>query len=128
MAEFPTEHAFSFFKWLINPETIATISLYGSGLSLAGRYLWKKLEAKQDADLKNLKNDVKNLSDNFDASMTAMSRDMLRIQIVTGIHSGKLSPGEITMLYDQYKSKGGNSYISRIVEDYLEEKLHERNR
>ena len=123
MDKFPTEHAFNFFKWLFNPVTISTLSVYGTIVGFAGRWAWKKLEAKQNEDLANMKSDIKDLSNNVNDSMITIERDMLRLQIITGIHSGRLSPGEVTMLYDQYKDKGGNSYISRIVDDYLEETL-----
>ena len=92
-------------------------------MGLAGRWVWKKLEAKQNEDLDNMKTDIKDLSDNVNDSMMTIQRDILRLQIITGINSGRLSMGEVTMLYDQYKDKGGNSYISRIVNDYLEETL-----
>ena len=82
-----------------------------------------KLETKQNEDLANMKSDIKDLSNNVNDSMITIQRDMLRLQIITGINSGRLSPGEVTMLYDQYKDKGGNSYISRIANDYLEETL-----
>lgn len=123
MDNFPTEHAFNFFKWLFNPVTMATLSAYGTGIGIAGRWAWKKLEAKQDKDLATVKSDIKDLSNNLDDSMLMIQRDMLRLQIITGINSGRLSAGEVTMLYDQYKDKGGNSYISRVVNDYLEEIL-----
>ena len=123
MDNFPTEHAFNFFKWLLNPVTISTLSVYGTGVGFAGRWAWKKLEAKQNEDLVNMKTDIKDLSNNVNDSMLLIQRDMLRLQIITGINSGRLSAGEVTMLYDQYKDKGGNSYISRIVNDYLEETL-----
>ena len=120
---FPTEHAFNFFKWLFNPVTISSLSVYVTGIGLAGRWAWKKLEAKQDSDLANMKSDIKDLSDNVNDSMQLIQRDMLRLQIITGINSGRLSVGEVTMLYDIYKAKGGNSYISRVVNDYLEEEI-----
>ena len=123
MDNFPTEHAFNFFKWLLDPVTISKLSIYGTSIGFAGRWAWKKLEAKQDKDLANMKSDIKDLSNNVNDSMLMIQRDMLRLQIITGINSGRLSAGEITMLYDQYKDKGGNSYISRIVNDYLEETL-----
>lgn len=81
------------------------------------------MEAKQNEDLVNMKSDIKDLSDNVNDSMMTIQRDMLRLQIITGINSGRLSAGEVTMLYDSYKSKGGNSYISRVVNDYLEEEI-----
>ena len=123
MDNFPTEHAFNFFKWLFDPVTISKLSVYGTSIGFAGRWAWKKLEAKQDNDLANMKSDIKDLSENVNDSMLMIQRDMLRLQIITGINSGRLSAGEITLLYDQYKDKGGNSYISRIVNDYLEESL-----
>ena len=123
MDKFPTEHAFNFFKWLLNPVTISSLSVYVTAIGFAGRWAWKKLEAKQNEDLVNMKTDIKVLSDNVNDSMMIIQRDMLRLQIITGINSGRLSAGEVTMLYDQYKDKGGNSYISRIVNDYLEETL-----
>ena len=123
MNNFPTEHAFNFFKWLFDPVTISKLSVYGTSIGFAGRWAWKKLEAKQDNDLANMKSDIKDLSENVNDSMLMIQRDMLRLQIITGINSGRLSAGEITLLYDQYKDKGGNSYISRIVNDYLEETL-----
>ena len=123
MDNFPTEHAFNFFKWLLNPAIISTLTVYGTSIGFAGRWAWKKLEAKQNEDLANMKSDIKDLSNNVNDSMLMIQLDMLRLQIITGINSGRLSAGEVTMLYDQYKDKGGNSYISRIVNDYLEETL-----
>ena len=123
MDNFPTEHAFDLLKWLLNPVTISTLSVYGTSVVFAGRWAWKKLEAKQNEDLTNMKCDIKDLSNNVNNSMLMIQRDMLRLQIITGINSGRLSAGEVTTLYDQYKDKGGNSYISRIVNDYLEETL-----
>ena len=123
MEKFPTEHAFNLFKWLFDPVTISSLSIYMTTIGLVGRWAWKKLEAKQNEDLVNMKSDIKDLSDNVDNSMMTIQRDMLRLQIITGINSGRLSVGEVTMLYDIYKAKGGNSYISRVVNDYLEEEI-----
>lgn len=123
MDKFPTEQAFNFFKWLLNPVTISSLSVYITTIGFAGRWAWKKLEAKQNEDLVNMKTDIKELSDNVNDSMRTIQRDMLRLQIITGINSGRLSMGEVTMLYDKYKDNGGNSYITRVVNDYLEEEL-----
>ena len=123
MEKFPAENAFNLFKWLFDPVTISSLSIYMTTIGFVGRWAWKKLEAKQNEDLVNMKSDIKDLSDNVDNSMMTIQRDMLRLQIITGINSGRLSVGEVTMLYDIYKAKGGNSYISRVVNDYLEEEI-----
>ena len=123
MDKFPAENALNLFKWLFNPVTISSLSVYVTTIGFAGRWAWKKLEAKQNEDLVNMKTDIKELSDNVNDSMMTIQQDMLRLQIITGINSGRLSMGEVTMLYDKYKDNGGNSYITRIVDDYLEEEL-----
>ena len=123
MDKFPTEHAFNLFKWLFDPVTISSLSIYMTTIGFVGRWAWKKLESKQNEDLVNMKSDIKDLSDNVNDSIMTIQRDMLRLQIITGINSGRLSIGEVTMLYDIYKAKGGNSYISRVVNDYLEEEI-----
>lgn len=123
MDNFPTERAFDLFEWFLNPVTISTLSVYATSIGFAGRWAWKKLEAKQNEDLANMKSDIKDLSNNMNDSMLMIQRDMLRLQIITGINSGRLSVCEVTVLYDQYKANGGNSYITRIVNDYLEEEL-----
>ena len=123
MEKFPTEQAFNLFKWLLNPVTISSLSIYMTTIGFVGRWAWKKLEAKQNEDLVNMKSDIKDLSDNVDNSMKTIQRDMLRLQIITGINSGLLSMAEVTTLYDIYKANGGNSYITRVVDDYLEEEL-----
>lgn len=127
MDKFPTEHAFNLLRWLFNPVTISSLSVYVTTIGFAGRWAWKKLEAKQNEDLVNMKTDIKDLSDNVNDSMRTIQRDMLRLQIITGINSGRLSMGEVTMLYDKYKANGGNSYITRVVDDYLEEELDARH-
>ena len=123
MDKFPAENAFNLFKWLFDPVTISSLSIYMTTIGFVGRWAWKKFEAKQNEDLVNMKSDIKDLSDNVNHSMMTIQRDMLRLQIITGINSGRLSVGEVTMLYDIYKAKGGNSYISRVVNDYLEEEI-----
>lgn len=123
MDNFPIERAFDLFEWFLNPVTISTLSVYATSIGVAGRWAWKKLEAKQNEDLANMKSDIKDLSNNMNDSMLMIQRDMLRLQIITGINSGRLSVCEVTKLYDQYKANGGNSYITRIVNDYLEEAL-----
>lgn len=123
MDKFPAENALNLFKWLVDPVTISSLSIYMTTVGFVGRWAWKKLEAKQNEDLVNMKSDIKDLSDNVNHSMMTIQRDMLRLQIITGINSGRLSVGEVTMLYDIYKAKGGNSYISRVVNDYLEEEI-----
>ena len=117
------EHAANFLTWLLNPSTLATIGTYSSLLTVAGRWVWRKLEAKQDKDIESIRNDVSVLSKELDDQLKAIRLDQVRLQILSGISTRILSTKEVSDLYDIYKAGGGNSYISRIVADYLEEKI-----
>ena len=117
------EHASKFLTWLLNPATLATIGTYSSLLTVTCRWVWRKLEAKQDKDIASIRNDVSILSKELDDQLKVIRLDQVRLQILSGISTGILSTKEISDLYDIYKAGGGNSYISRIVEDYLEEKI-----
>ena len=117
------EHAFNFLTWLLNPATLATVGTYSSLLTVTGRWVWRKLEAKQDKDIHSIRNDVSVLSKELDDQLKAIRLDQIRLQILSGVSTGILSTKEVSDLYDIYKAGGGNSYVSRIVADYLEEKI-----
>ena len=122
------EHIKALLMWLISPEVLSQIGVYiGVGASIYGvgikafKKLWIGLEAKQNDEIDSIKNSINALTVSFQELHRNQERDFLRLQIITGIHSGRLSESEILYLYDQYKEKGYNSYVSRVVDDYVEE-------
>nr|DAX38267.1 MAG TPA: hypothetical protein [Caudoviricetes sp.] len=122
------EHIKALLMWLISPEVLSQIGVYiGVGASIYGvgikafKKLWVNLEAKQNDEIDSIKNSINALTVSFQELHRNQERDFLRLQIITGIHSGRLSESEILYLYDQYKEKGYNSYVSRVVDDYVEE-------
>lgn len=122
------DHVVGLLKWLLSPEVLSQIGLYfGVGASIIGfatrvfKKLWSKLEAKQDEEIKAIKNSITALAISFEEMRKTQELDFLRLQIITGIHSGRLSNNEVLHMYDTYSQKGGNSYVSRIVNDYVDE-------
>lgn len=128
------EHIKALLMWLISPEVLSQIGVYiGVGASIykvgikAFKKVWVDLEAKQNDEINSIKNSINALTVSFQEMHKNQERDFLRLQIITGIHSGRLSEQEILYLYDQYTEKGYNSYVSRMVNDYIEE-LHTSNK
>nr|DAI50159.1 MAG TPA: hypothetical protein [Caudoviricetes sp.] len=122
------DHFAGLLKWLLSPEVLSQIGLYiGVGASIVGfasrafKKLWAKLEAKQNEEIEGIKNSITALAISFEEMRKTQELDFLRLQIITGIHSGRLSNNEILTMYDAYSDKGGNSYVSRIVNDYVDE-------
>lgn len=126
-----SEHLKALLYWLLSPEVLSQIGVYiGVGASIVGfgakvfTRLWNKLEKKQNEEIDGIKNAISALTLSFQEMQQTQERDFLRLQIVTGIQSERLSIAEVLALYDYYTQKGGNSYITRVVNDYIEEKRH----
>lgn len=122
------EHFTGLLKWLLSPEVLSQIGLYfGIGASIIGfatrafKKLWAKLEEKQNQEIEGIKNSIRALTISVEEMRKTQELDFLRLQIITGVHSGRLSNNEILMMYDSYSKKGGNSYVRRIVNDYVDE-------
>lgn len=122
------EHFVGLLNWLVSPEVLSQIGLYiGIGVSMVGfatkvfKKLWSKLEEQQNQEIDSIKKSIEGLAVSITEMQKTQERDFLRLQIVTGIHSGRLSINEVLTLYDRYVQNGGNSYISRVVNDYVEE-------
>ena len=101
-------------------------SIVGFGAKVFKR-LWSNLEKKQNEEIESIKNSIKALTVSFQEMQQTQERDFLRLQIITGIQSGRLSVSEVLSLYDTYTQKGGNSYITRVVNDYIEEQRKKEN-
>ena len=52
--------------------------------------------------------------------LNAISIDVIRMQILSGIASESFSKSELTYFYDKYTARGGNSFVSEKVKVYLE--------
>lgn len=126
-----SEHLKALIYWLLSPEVLSQIGVYiGVGASIVGfgakvfKRLWNNLEKKQNEEIDGIKNAISALTLSFKEMQQTQERDFLRLQIITGIQSERLSIAEVLALYDTYTQKGGNSYITRVVNDYIEEKRH----
>lgn len=134
MSQEMVEHVRALIHWFFSPEVLSQIGVYiGVGASIVGfgsrvfQKLWTNLEKKQNEEIEGIKNSLKALTVSFQEMQQTQERDFLRLQIVTGIQSERLSISEILALYDSYVKKGGNSYITRLVNDYIEEQRHKEN-
>lgn len=130
-----SEHLKALLYWFLSPEVLSQIGVYiGVGASIVGfgakvfTRLWNKLEKKQNEEIDGIKNAISALTLSFQEMQQTQERDFLRLQIVTGIQSERLSIAEVLALYDSYTQKGGNSYITRVVNDYIEEKRHKETK
>ena len=104
---------------LLRPENVATLTLVGGLLYKGVKLINKKLDANQDATLSALSLKLDALEVSHKDSMDTLQKDVLRLQILDGIDSKRLSESEILYFFDRYKALGGNSFVETRVQNYL---------
>ena len=108
-----------FILLLLRPENVATLTLVGGLLYKGVKLINKKLDANQDATLSALSLKLDALEVSHKDSMDTLQKDVLRLQILHGIDSKRLSESEILYFFDRYKALGGNSFVEDRVKKYV---------
>lgn len=116
----------TFFKWLdytigniLTPEVIAILG------SIIGTlwHVFKQIEKHVDDGHKEL---VKSLNERIDEQEKLSekryrdtTKEIVRLQILEGIESRRLSVSEVQYFYEKYKKLGGNSFVTKKVQEYI---------
>lgn len=130
-SDFPEQDAFSLLQWIANPHNWAILGTIGGTIYTAARFASKRLysrmedyinqfESKQNEQISQLDSSLTDIKNYMIVNQAENELTMLRIQLQTGLQTGLLTQQELYKLYDEYKRKGGNSYIDRLVCDYHE--------
>ena len=104
---------------VLRPENVATLSLVWGLLYKGVKLLNKKLDANQDATISAINSKLTTLEKNQKDSIETLQKDVLRLQILDGIDSKRLSSSEVLFFFDRYKALGGNSFVDERVKQYV---------
>ena len=104
---------------ILRPENGATIALVWGLLYKGVKLMNKKLDANQDATIEAINTKLSTLEKNQKDSIEALQKDVLRLQILDGIDSNRLSTSEVLFFFDRYKALGGNSFVEERVKQYV---------
>ena len=108
-----------FVAMILRPENVATIALVWGLLYKGVKLVNKKLDANQDATIEAINTKLNALEKNQKESIEALQKDVLRLQILDGIDSNRLSVSEVLFFFDRYKALGGNSFVEERVKQYV---------
>ena len=108
-----------FVLMLLRPENVATLTIVGGLLYKGVKLINKKLDATHDATVSALSLKLDNLESSYKESMETLQKDVLRLQILDGIESNRLSVSEVSFFFDRYKELGGNSFVDDRVKKYV---------
>ena len=104
---------------ILRPENVATIALVWGLLYKGVKLMNKKLDANQNATIEAINTKLNSLEKNQKESIETLQKDVLRLQILDGIDSKRLSPSEVLFFFDRYKALGGNSFVDDRVKQYV---------
>lgn len=97
-----------FLSMVLRPDNIAILSVIGGFGYKAFKVLIKKLDGQQNEIIEKL-----------DKRMDNLETEILRLQILDGIESKRLSYSEVLYFFDKYKALGGNSFVEDKVQKYV---------
>ena len=121
----------AFFQDLLSPTTLGiVISVGGIGYKLF-KSIGTKMENGRKKTIDNITNQLTEMQKTHDIDHADLQKEILRLQLLEGMDSKRLSVSEVRYFYDKYKKAGGNSFVSEAVKNYikdLEEKENERKR
>lgn len=104
---------------IVRPENIALLGTLG----LLGRRSFNKISktvnAQQDLVIETLNDKIKELEVKTSKELRVTQVEILRLQILQGIDSKRLSYSEILYFFDKYKALGGNSFVEDKVQKYI---------
>ena len=103
----------------LRPENVATIALVWGLLYKGVKLMNKKLDTNQDATIEAINTKLNTLEKNQKESIETLQKDILRLQILDGIDSKRLSASEVLFFFDRYKALGGNSFVDERVKQYV---------
>ena len=104
---------------ILRPENVATIALVWGILYKGVKLVNKKLDANQDATIEAINTKLSTLEKTQKESIETLQKDVLRLQILGGIDSKRLSTSEVLFFFDRYKALGGNSFVDERVKQYV---------
>ena len=104
---------------ILRPENVATIALVWGLLYKGVKLMNKKLDANQDATIAAINTKLNSLEKTQKDSIETLQKDVLRLQILDGIDSERLSVSEVLFFFDRYKALGGNSFVDERVKQYV---------
>ena len=113
------EEAARFVLMILRPENVATLALVWGLLYKGVKLMNKKLDVNQDATIAAINTKLSTLEKNQKESIETLQKDVLRLQILDGIDSKRLSTSEVLFFFDRYKALGGNSFVDERVKQYV---------
>lgn len=106
---------------ILDPNSFGFVTAFSGSIWYMYKYLKKRFKVMHDESTNLLVEKLKEIDEKTDARLDSVEKEVLRLQLLEGMNSYRLSPSEVSFFYDRYTALGGNSFVSGRVKEYLEE-------
>lgn len=106
---------------ILNPNSFGFVTAFGGFIWYMYKYFKKRFKVMHDESTNLLVEKLKEIDEKTDARLDSVEKEVLRLQLLEGMNSYRLSPSEVSFFYDRYTALGGNSFVTGRVKEYLEE-------
>lgn len=120
------------FRHLFSPEILSVvITLSGIGYKLF-QSISKKMKADQDLLSESFQEEfskvnarLATMEEVLDKRYQDNQKEILRLELLDGMHDKRLSPTEVEYFYEKYKAVGGNSFVTAQKDAYIKDHVYE---
>jgi len=116
-----------FVKWLdytlghiFTPEIIAIVSSIMVTLYHMVNRIDKRVDDNHKIMIDEMKSQLNQEHELNEERYRDTTKEIVRLQILEGIESRRLSASEVSYFYKKYRKLGGNSFVTKKVEKYLQ--------
>lgn len=117
-----------FFMMMFTPGNLALLILLGNVVKKIFDKLTAIANQQQDEHIKEIDKKIDDILSTVNHLAEQQKEDQrenqlndYRLEIILGIYTGKMTESEILAVYGKYEDKGGNSYMSRVIDSYIAE-------
>lgn len=117
-----------FFMMMFTPGNLALLILLGNVVKKIFDKLTAIANQQQDEHIKEIDKKIDDILSTLNHLAEQQKEDQrenqlndYRLEIILGIYTGKMTESEILAIYGKYEDKGGNSYMSRVIDSYIAE-------
>jgi len=111
----------TFLRHLLSPEVLGTVVTVGGVAYKFVKSLSKKFSEDSQEMVRDVKEQLEELKKNDEIHYKDLQKEILRIQLLQGMDTKRLSASEASYFYDKYRNVGGNSFVSEKYHEYLKE-------
>ncbi|MDR2976850.1 MAG: hypothetical protein LBV19_06015 [Streptococcaceae bacterium] len=104
---------------IFNPGNLTILVILSGAFFKAWNAVTKKITEELENKFNELDQRLNTIELQMSGDYNELQKEVLRLQILEGINSRRLSSSELLYFADKYHKLGGNSFVSKQINEFL---------